>query len=111
MKSFQIAFLAAAALAAGPAAAFTIQTGNGPADVSSSRYADPDERLPQFASPRDRAPSTTRFGDSGVSVGLSGSRGEPEPDQSAAGIAAKIDPVSDMRVHFNLRLDLVEGVR
>ena len=84
MKSFQIAFLAAAALAAGPAAAFTIQTGNGPADVSSSRYADPDERLPQFASPSDRAPSTTRFGDSGFSFGLSGSRGEPEPDQSAA---------------------------
>jgi len=83
MKSFQIAFLAAAALAASPAAAFTIQRGNGPTDDNSSRYADPDERLPQFANPNDRAPSTTRFGNSGFSFGLSGSRGEPGADQSA----------------------------
>ena len=76
MKSFHVAFLAAMALAAAPAAAFTIQGGDGPAD-NSARYADPDEKLPQFNNQDSRQPRVMRFGDTGVSFGVTGGPREP----------------------------------
>jgi hypothetical protein len=76
MKSFHIALFAAMALAAAPAAAFTIQGGDGPAD-NSARYADPDEKLPQYNNQDSRQPRVMRFGDTGFSFGFSGGSREP----------------------------------
>ena len=71
MKSFQIALFAALAFAAVPAGAFTIQGGDGPAD-NSARYADPDEKLPQFNNQDSREPRVMRFGNTGVTFGFTG---------------------------------------
>ena len=76
MKSFRVAFFAVVALAAAPAGAFTIQGGDGPVD-NSARYADPDEKLPQFNNQDRRDPRVMRFGDTGITFGFSGGAREP----------------------------------
>jgi hypothetical protein len=76
MKTLQIAFFAAVALAVAPAGAFTIQGGDGPAD-NSARYADPDEKLPQFNNQDRREPRVMRFGNSDFSLGFTGGSREP----------------------------------
>ena len=97
MKSFQIALFTALAFAAAPAGAFTIQGGDGPAD-NSARYADPDEKLPQFNNQDSREPRVMRFGNTGFTFGVTGGSGEPREPRN-------VRPDSYEATHPSTQLD------